>query len=57
MKGTSMGEWGHETGEVADKGRIVSSVFTMGNGVPLGNSGNRCGHASVTLPPEEGWGF
>lgn len=53
-----MGEWGHETGEkVADKGHIVSSVFTMGNGVPLGNSGNRCGHASVTLPPEEGWGF
>lgn len=53
-----MGEWGHETGEkVADKGHIVSSVFTTGNGIPPGNSGNRRGHASVTLPPEEGWGF
>ena len=53
-----MGEWGHEMGEkVANKGHAVPSVFTMGNGIPPGNSGNQRGRALVTLPPEEGRGL
>lgn len=53
-----MGEWTHETGQkVANKGHVVSSVFTVGNGIPPGNSGNQHGRVSVTLPPEEGRGL
>ena len=53
-----MGEWAHEMGQkVANKGHVVSSVFTVGNGIPPGNSGNQRGRASVTPPPEEGRGL
>lgn len=53
-----MGEWGREMGEkVANNGHAVPSAFTMGNGIPLGNSGNQRGRASGTPPPEEGRGL